>query len=613
MIQHNIRIVIICLLAVSLVTAQEVRQIEVDINTKYQVIDNFAASDCWSFQKIGAWVPAQKEKVADLLFSQDKGIGLSAWRFNIGGGLNFTSINSPWRTVETFEVSQGQYDWSRQQEERWFLQAAKERGVDQFIAFVNSPPARMTRNGLTNCSSGVGSTNLKEGYEEQYATYLADILKQFRDEWGIAFNYISPVNEPQWEWNSTSQEGNRAANADIKRIVSALHAELQRQDLSSAISLTESGDLESWYRSKNAISDTYGQLYGNYLQNLIKDPDIENKIARHLAGHSYWSDRVSNQLVQHRQILAGFMEPFFNEGWKYWMTEYAVLDGPQGQGGQGRDLSINTALDVLRVLHYDLTLLNASAWQWWTAISPEDFKDGLLYTDYRDNPQSQTIIESKLLWAFGNFSRFIRPGSVRLKLTGADDKFALLGTAFLNAEANKLILVFINMSNTPHTLKINVTGFPATAKLTKYTLFVTSDNSADNLKEYGPLNAQDGVSIAAQSVVTLVGSISDSATGPGTLGEIPRVNKLYQNYPNPFNQKTDIFYYMTEAGTVEISIYSMLGRKIKTLLKKNEQSGFHRTSWDGKNSDNQQVSSGVYLYGMLSGKDTDHKKMVFIQ
>jgi len=85
-------------------------------------------------------------------------------------------------------------------------------------------------------------------------------------------------------------------------------------------------------------------------------------------------------------------------------------------------------------MHHDLTILNASSWQWWTAVSPENFKDGLIYTDYKNNPQLHNIIESKLLWAFGNYSRFIRPGYQRIELTGADNKFGLMGSAYLSAE-----------------------------------------------------------------------------------------------------------------------------------------------------------------------------------
>jgi hypothetical protein len=126
-------------------------------------------------QKVGAWSVANRSRIADLLFSQTDGIGLSCWRFNIGAGIN-AKITNPWRTAETFEVAPGEYDWTRQTNEQWFLRAAKLRGVEQFLAFVNSPPRRLTRNGLTFCDPDNGTTNLKPGAEREYAVYLADSL-----------------------------------------------------------------------------------------------------------------------------------------------------------------------------------------------------------------------------------------------------------------------------------------------------------------------------------------------------------------------------------------------------------------------------------------------------
>ena len=130
------------------------------LDEERQIIDNFAASDAWSMQKIGGWSPSNRDRVADLLFSQTNGIGLSCWRFNVGGGI-ISKITNPWRTAETFEIAPRQYDWTRQRNEQWFLQAAKRRGVPQFLAFVNSPPARLTRNGLTFCDRDTSTTNLR--------------------------------------------------------------------------------------------------------------------------------------------------------------------------------------------------------------------------------------------------------------------------------------------------------------------------------------------------------------------------------------------------------------------------------------------------------------------
>lgn len=90
----------------------------------------------------------QQRQIADWLFSTDndaqgqpRGIGLSLWRFNLGAGSeeqgDSSHIQQATRT-ECFLNADGSYDWSKQQGQRNFLKLAKERGVDHFLAFMNS-------------------------------------------------------------------------------------------------------------------------------------------------------------------------------------------------------------------------------------------------------------------------------------------------------------------------------------------------------------------------------------------------------------------------------------------------------------------------------------------
>lgn len=585
--------------------------IPVVINTQnqFQKIDGFGASDCWSFQKIGEWSTSEKNHVADLLFSTEEGIGLSQWRFNIGAGINTQTINHPWRTVETFETGPGQYDWTRQSEERWFLDAAKDRGVEQFIAFVNSPPARMTRNGLTNCTNGVGSTNLKNGWENQFARYLKDILVHFKDEWNLEFDYVSPVNEPQWEWNNGSnQEGNRASNEDIRTITEALYDSLQTAGLNTEISLVESGDLRSWYQYNNGMANEYGESYGNYLSQLINHDDIKDKISRHIGGHSYWSDRINTELVQDRESLISELLPFLDDDWSYWVTEYTILDGPNGNGGHGRDLTMDTAIDVARVIHHDLTILNASSWQWWTAVSPEDYKDGLIYTNYMSNPWDHSAIESKLLWTFGNFSRFIRPGYHRVELTGADNRFGLMGSAYISENADNLVIVFINASTISREVSLEFIGSDRLDNLRGY---LTSNSAEDDLRDIGEFSIDSVLTIPARSALTFTGPMGPAI--PQFEGYDPSKYQLYPNYPNPFKSQTNLSFNMPIPGSAEISIYTIRGEEIYTVRWQNMSEGIKQYSWDGLSNRRERLSSGVYLYTLEAGDEVHTRKMVYIQ
>lgn len=599
------------LIAVSFADCQSQNiQINIDASVKYQTIDNFGASDAWWAQKVGGWFLPNKEKVADLLFSETKGIGLSAWRFNVGGGINTTTITDPWRTVATFEVGKDQYDWTRQANERWFLQAAKKRGVKQFIAFVNSPPGRMTKNGYTNCTDGLGTTNLKSGYEKEYAKYLTDILKHFQDSLGITFNYISPVNEPEWEWNAKSnQEGNRASNDDIKRIVKALYSELKSQGVPTEINLIESGALKHWYLYQNDISSKYGAQYGNYLYDIFVDTTISNKVAKILGGHSYGSDLISTQLTQEREQLKSRIDPFLNNGRKYWVTEYTVLQGPNGEGGNGRDLSINTAINVARIIHYDLTTLSASAWQWWLAVSPYDYKDGLLYTDYHNAGDYQSIIPSKTLWAVGNFSKFIRPGSLRIQYQGADDKYGLMASSYLDEANNRLVIVLINAGTDKKDVQIKVSGLDSGKVITAFTPFVTSDDPGDNLTQYASFEKDSTYIVKPRSVVTLIGNLDGTIlSSVKDQPMLPLQLNLFPNFPNPFNPSSIITFQIPESGNIRLTVYNALGQKIAVLLNKEMQAGIHTFHW---NADN--LESGVYFYNLQYGNMLLTRKAVLLK
>ena len=482
------------------------RQDRIHLDTAYQVIDNFGASDCWSMQKIGSWSLPNRNRVADLLFSRTAGIGLSCWRVNIGGGIN-PRITEPWRTAETFETAEGAYDWTRQANERWFLSAAKARAVPHFLAFVNSPPGRMTRNGLTFCDQTGYTTNLKPGFEGQYARYLADILDHFRQHpkaaERITFDYVSPVNEPQWDWAGHSQEGARASNGDIKNIVRALSSELKRRASPTALAILESGSLQDMWQLNEKSSAAWGAPYGNYLDEFPGDPSINGLLSNRMGYHDYGSDKLAGELLENRARLGEKSKQY--PGWKLWMTEYCILTGSDGRGGDGRDLTMQTALDVARIIHLDLTLVGVSAWHWWTAVSGVDFKDGLIYTDWKKPGDPESILPARLLWVLGNYSRFVRPGMQRVELAGTGhDMRGLMGSAYKDEEARQVVAVYVNMAIAPRTVQLNIGLGSRKWQFQSITPYVTSDRTGDELRAYPLVPSGEQINIPARSVVTLV-------------------------------------------------------------------------------------------------------------
>jgi hypothetical protein len=476
------------------------------LDTEYQVIENFGASDCWSMQKLGTWSLPNRKRVAELLFSRTGGIGLSCWRFNLGGGTT-DKINDPWRTAETFEIGEGTYDWTRQAGERWFLSEAKAHGVPQFLAFVNSPPGRMTRTGITYGKRGPDTTNLKPGYEGQYARYLVDVLEHFRlnpePAERISFDYVSPVNEPNQEWNGISQEGNRASNTDVKAMLRALGAEIERQRCPTRITGIEVCGLAPLYSVEQKISNTYHATYGNYIDEFLGDPSVSGLLNHRFSYHDYNSDRINGELVEHRKAVRAKLDRY--PGWKPWMSEYCVMSGSEGKGGLGRDLTMNTALDVARIIHLDLTLVGVSAWQWWTAVSPVDYKDGLIYTNWKKPGDEESILPARLLWTLGNYSRFVRPGMRRVELAGTGhDARGLMGSAYKDEKTRTVVAVYVNVGYDARAVQLDFGLGSRKWSLESLTPYVTSDRGGDELKAYPKVGLDRTVAIPPRSVVTIV-------------------------------------------------------------------------------------------------------------
>ncbi|MBV8812273.1 MAG: hypothetical protein JO033_26690 [Acidobacteriaceae bacterium] len=170
-----------------------------------------------------------------------------------------------------------------------------------------------------------------------------------------------------------------------------------------------------------------------------------------------------------------------------------------------RDLTMKTALDVARIIHLDLTLCGVSAWQWWTAVSPVDYKDGLIYTDWLKQGDPETIYPARLLWVLGNFSRFVRPGMQRVELEGANhDIRGLMGSAFKDDRGQHVIAVYINIGENPRQVILAFATASGQRTPTSITPYITSDRVGDELKTYPKRRAEAAIPIPAKSVVTLV-------------------------------------------------------------------------------------------------------------
>lgn len=466
-------------------TQEETKQMEgvtalkIDTSVKYQIMESFGTSGCWWSQYVGGWDNEYqdtgrtvREEIAKLLFDQDYGIGLTAYRYNLGAG----SVNGEgeyWdfhRRAQSFETAPFTYDWSKDENAVWFLKEAVKLGVEEVILFSNSPLERLTINGRAQMTKGSKQNILPENYDD-FAQYVGDVAEHFIGE-GIPVKYISPINEPQWEW-AGGQEGCHYEPSKIAGVYRAFLEEIKSRDTLSGVTLSgpESGE--------------WGGQTTDYVSALMNDTVLGSYFDT-IDNHSYWSDTAS------KVAFRNWMDARY-PGIKLRMSEWCEMVN-------GSDVTMDSAFHLAEVLSEDLTILDVVSWQNWVGIAPGGYRDGLIYV----NEQKQKLNPLKRLWGYGNYSRFIRPGYQRVGILGAEiDLSGLKPVVFLgnNEEGREeLVLVVINEAEEKK-LSLDIVG---EVEYNFIDVFETSAEKDLACTTSGAFHAKDIITIAEQSITTIL-------------------------------------------------------------------------------------------------------------
>ncbi len=94
---------------------------------------------------------------------------------------------------------------------------------------------------------------------------------------------------------------------------------------------------------------------------------------------------------------------------------------------------------------------------------------------------------------------------------------------------------------------------------------------------------------------------------------LPTEFALKQNYPNPFNPSTQIRYALPEESMVTITIYDLMGRKVRTLVNDVQSAGYRTAMWNATNDMGRAVSAGMYIYTIQAGDFVMNRKMVLMK
>ena len=445
------------------IPSEATEKLQVVPGQTHQTMEGFGASDAWNGEFIGRyWSAEEKEKAVRLLFStgwdedgRPEGAGLSVWRVNIGAGSSeqgeASGISNPTRRASSYLDTDGEgWDWSRSPGQRWLLEQAKLRGVDQFVAFSISPHVSQTKNGLGRATGEIRS-NLRDDAYADYAAYLLRVLRFYRDEMGVDFDYLSPLNEPQYPWNTAKQEGCSYTNAEIARLVRVLDEQLQDTDLAARLLIPEAAEWKSLttVHKDPQFSNQLEALFSPESPHFVGD---RPRLAPVAAAHSYWLNSTHEQI---RGTRTAARDKAQSLGVGLRQTEYSLIDLARIEEDKPQT-RWDIALFIGKVILADLKYASVNGWSFWVAFEQDiwDFRNQFQLIrieaeDKDDLSKGGCLVPEKNLWVMAHFSRIVRPGWQRIGLEGADDLDGLAGVAFRSPDNTQTALVLLNLGEEP--------------------------------------------------------------------------------------------------------------------------------------------------------------------
>jgi glucuronoarabinoxylan endo-1,4-beta-xylanase len=439
----------------------------VDWNGVHQRIDGFGASSAWN----GSWTTVE----ADLLFSTNNnisylsgtynGVGLSLLRNHVTYAGSTSASDTP-TTVETSIMLMAQSRGARVWSAPWTPAAGFKGTNDIYDSGV------ATGNGINGgCYLGAGNNITNLNYASQLANYVASMKSQ-----GINLYALSIQNEPNV--NVTSYEACQWTGAQFHDFVTNLYNALAAKGLASTkIILPES---ESWISPEDLTGPA------------MNDPAVAADVGI-IANHDYVADNsVGDQSVP--VALPSY-------GKALWETEVALLSGS--------DPSIANGVYYAERIHLYLTRAQANAYHYWWLVATGN--EGLLDT---------SAGPAKRLFAFGQFSRFVRPNFYRIDASSSQPSAWL--SAYKDSASSAFAIVAINTNAATDIIQtFNLTNCAAAS----VTPWITS--SSLSLAPQAAVNLTNSAftfTLPAMSVVTFVGQgntppkiapVADQTVNPG--------------------------------------------------------------------------------------------------
>ena len=451
--------------------------------------EGWGTSLCWWANRIG-YSDALAQQAADLLFNAETGLGMNIARYNIGGGddpthdhITRTDSMMPGFWVLD-EAGNPVFDGTQDENQRNVLLRAMEACGSGFIAeaFSNSPPYYMTESGCSSGAVSPSANNLREDQVDAFAEYLAQVVLYYKENYGVAFQSISPMNEPNtayWEAYSPKQEGCHVSSGESQSVILlATQKALEEKGLGDV--LLVGTDETSTVHAVNSFN---------------KLSDEAKAVLDRIDTHSYKIGKM-----EELQALA------VENGKNLWMSE---VDGDYVLGENSGEMG--AALWLANKMISDIQSLMPSAWILWQGIDNHVSSEGYMGNQDSGMPDlsrgywgltvvdhdNEEIILTKKYYAFGQLSRYIRPGCRILTTT---QKGVL---AAYDEEKQQLVIVALNEEETELEVGFPLDGF----RYGGGTAEVIRTSMSENWAELPSIPAQSDMlraTLAPYSITTFV-------------------------------------------------------------------------------------------------------------
>lgn len=478
--------------AVLAAPSSEPAPVRVDWSQRRQPIDGFGASAEYFTRNFAEVSPAKRGEVMDLLFGKSQGAGLSISRLRVwdGGcdGPDTRCASKP--TPLSHNPAPGVWAFDCPKDERsgrcspgkpkdewqiWFAREGKRRAPDMKVMLsVWSAPGWMKDTGRPE-----NGGRLLDRYYPAYADYLVRNMREYATRYGVRADVLSVQNEPDFAGSASTMVWTPEQLRDFVKL--HLGPRLAAERAPARLMIAED---QFWDETSSRAT--------------LQDPEA----ARHIGVFG------SHNYIKPLQPFGGAARKIdmgYAAGRPLWMTEVCRFGKDSGF-----DPSIDDGLGWARSIHEFMTIPEASAWMYWMFQGP--FGVGIAQWSHVGaaslismDPRTGQVVTTKRLWAMGNYSRFVRPGFVRV-VTPSDPAPGVLLTAYRNATSrdavkDAAVIVAINEGTEPKAL-----AMPAGVALEKaYRTSSTEDLKALDRDDW--MSGQ-GLILAPRSVTTFTGRVA---------------------------------------------------------------------------------------------------------